>query len=91
MEAAKTPQLLMYSCPICWLLIILTLLTSCGHGSIDDPDASQVYAETLTLLRERYATVASDVLVIRLGPSDQRQYPQRSISSMIKEKNPLIW
>ncbi|KAI9789752.1 MAG: hypothetical protein M1816_005791 [Peltula sp. TS41687] len=47
-------------------------LVICGHGSIDDPDVSRIYPDTLTLLRKRYSAIASDVLVIQVGPSDQQ-------------------
>lgn len=47
-------------------------LVICGHGSIDDPDVSRIYPDTLALIEERYPTIASDILVIRVGPSDQQ-------------------
>ncbi|KAG0638088.1 putative trehalose synthase [Tuber brumale] len=47
-------------------------LLICGHGAIDDPDAEIVYNETIALLRQwRYAPIAKDVIVVRIGPSDQ--------------------
>ncbi|PWW74165.1 Glycosyltransferase Family 4 protein [Tuber magnatum] len=47
-------------------------LLICGHGAIDDPDASIVFAETMELLAQpRYAAIAKDVVVMRIGPSDQ--------------------
>jgi len=55
LPASKTPQLLI-----------------AGHGAIDDPDASIIYDQTMALLeREDYAPYASDVVVMRIGPSDQ--------------------
>ncbi|KIO17230.1 glycosyltransferase family 4 protein [Tulasnella calospora MUT 4182] len=55
LPASKTPQLLI-----------------CGHGAIDDPDASIIYDQTMALLeKEEYAPYASDIVVMRIGPSDQ--------------------
>jgi len=55
LPASKTPQLLI-----------------AGHGAIDDPDASIIYDQTMALLeKEEYAPYASDVVVMRIGPSDQ--------------------
>ena len=39
---------------------------------MDDPDASIIYDETLKLLdREEYIHWANDIIVMRIGPSDQ--------------------
>ncbi|KAG0134994.1 trehalose phosphorylase [Tuber indicum] len=47
-------------------------LLICGHGAIDDPDAELVFAETTKLLKEpKFAAIAKDVVVARIGPSDQ--------------------
>ncbi|KAG0635586.1 trehalose synthase [Tuber brumale] len=47
-------------------------LLICGHDAIDDPDAEIVYNETMALLRQwRYVPIAKDVIVVRIGPSDQ--------------------
>ncbi|KAG0635564.1 trehalose phosphorylase [Tuber brumale] len=47
-------------------------LLICGHGAIDDPDAEIVYNQTIALLRQwRYVAIAKDVIVVRIGPSDQ--------------------
>ncbi|KAG8767816.1 hypothetical protein FRC15_005458 [Serendipita sp. 397] len=55
LPASQTPQLLI-----------------CGHGAIDDPDASIIYSEVLALLEtEEYAPYASDIVVMRIPPSDQ--------------------
>ncbi len=42
-----------------------------GHGSVDDPDASRVYDETMNLLQSKYNDICSDIIAVRLGPSDQ--------------------
>ena len=48
---------------------------SCGHGAIDDPDASIVFSETMELLAQpRYSAIAKDVVVMRIGPSDQSEF-----------------
>ncbi|KAG0130328.1 putative trehalose synthase [Tuber indicum] len=47
-------------------------LLICGHGTIHDPDAEMVFEETIQLLKEpRYAAIANDVVVVRIGPCDQ--------------------
>ncbi|KAG8835729.1 hypothetical protein FRC17_001520 [Serendipita sp. 399] len=47
-------------------------LLICGHGAIDDPDATIIYSEVLALLeREEYAPYAADIVVMRIPPSDQ--------------------
>jgi len=55
LPASKTPQLLI-----------------CGHGAIDDPDASIIYDEVMHLLeKDEYAPYYSDIVVMRIPPSDQ--------------------
>ena len=49
-------------------------LLICGHGAVDDPDASIIYDQVLTLIHEKYAEFAKDIVVMRLPPSDQREY-----------------
>ncbi|KAG0130338.1 putative trehalose synthase [Tuber indicum] len=47
-------------------------LLICGHGAIDDPDADLVCMKTKEFLQNsRYAAIAKDVVVVRIGPSDQ--------------------
>lgn len=46
-------------------------LVIAGHGAVDDPDASRIYAETEAALASTYAALRQDVIVMRLGPSDQ--------------------
>ncbi|KAG0134968.1 trehalose synthase [Tuber indicum] len=47
-------------------------LLICGHGAIDDPDAEMVFARTIELLKQpSYSAIAKDVVVARIGPSDQ--------------------
>lgn len=46
-------------------------LVIAGHGAIDDPDATHIYDETLELLDTKYADIKNDVVVMRLGPTDQ--------------------
>jgi alpha,alpha-trehalose phosphorylase (configuration-retaining) len=46
-------------------------LVIAGHGAIDDPDASHIYDETIQALETEYKDIESDVVVMRLGPSDQ--------------------
>lgn len=46
-------------------------LVVAGHGAIDDPDATSIYDQTLDLLETKYSDIKSDVVVMRLGPTDQ--------------------
>ena len=46
-------------------------LVICGHGSIDDPDGSMIYDQTMDTIHEHHPDLVDDILVIRLGPSDQ--------------------
>ncbi|RDB24113.1 Trehalose phosphorylase [Hypsizygus marmoreus] len=47
-------------------------LLICGHGAVDDPDASIIYDQVMQLINsEKYAEYAQDIVVMRLPPSDQ--------------------
>lgn len=47
-------------------------LVICGHGSVDDPDGTIIYEQTHnTICTKLFATIASDIIVARLPPSDQ--------------------
>ncbi|KAI5784602.1 hypothetical protein EDC01DRAFT_722835 [Geopyxis carbonaria] len=47
-------------------------LLVCGHGAIDDPDASIIYDEVLEHLDgPDFDDIRADIVVMRLGPSDQ--------------------
>jgi len=46
-------------------------LVIAGHGAIDDPDATKIYDQTLNLLQSVYKDIIDDVVVMRLGPTDQ--------------------
>ncbi|KAI5785702.1 putative trehalose synthase [Pyronema domesticum] len=47
-------------------------LLICGHGAIDDPDASIVYDKTIEHIdQEDFEDIREDIIVMRLGPSDQ--------------------
>ncbi|KIV95962.1 hypothetical protein, variant [Exophiala mesophila] len=46
-------------------------LIICGHSSIDDPDGSLVYDQTMDLIHRDHADLVDDIIVVRLGPSDQ--------------------
>ena len=46
-------------------------LVVCGHSSIDDPDGTLVYDQTMDLIHEYHHNLENDIVVIRLGPSDQ--------------------
>lgn len=46
-------------------------LVIAGHGAIDDPDATRIYDETISQLEDLYSDIKDDVIVKRLGPTDQ--------------------
>lgn len=49
-------------------------LLLCGHGAVDDPDASIIYDQIMSLLRDdAYRPFSQDIIVMRLPPSDQRE------------------
>jgi glycosyltransferase involved in cell wall biosynthesis len=50
----------------------LPQLLICGHGAVDDPDASIIYDQVLKLIHsEEYSHLVSDIVVMRVPPSDQ--------------------
>lgn len=51
-------------------------LLICGHGAVDDPDASIIYDQVIHLISsDDYVEFSKDIIVMRLPPSDQRNYP----------------
>lgn len=49
-------------------------LLICGHGAVDDPDASIIYDQVMQLINsEKYNAFSKDIVVMRLPPSDQRK------------------
>lgn len=47
-------------------------LLICGHGAVDDPDASIIYDQVINLIHsDDYKQYAKDIVVMRLPPSDQ--------------------
>ncbi|KPI41550.1 Trehalose phosphorylase [Cyphellophora attinorum] len=46
-------------------------LIVCGHGSVDDPDASRIYHASTDLIKENYDHLRDDIVLVRIGPSDQ--------------------
>ncbi|KAF2733491.1 trehalose synthase (Ccg-9) [Polyplosphaeria fusca] len=42
-----------------------------GHGAIDDPDATLIYDQTIADIAENYEDIKEDIIVMRLGPTDQ--------------------
>ncbi|KAH7889261.1 glycosyltransferase family 4 protein [Phlebopus sp. FC_14] len=47
-------------------------LLICGHGAVDDPDASIIYDQVINLIAsDDYKQYAKDIVVMRLPPSDQ--------------------
>lgn len=46
-------------------------LVVCGNGSVDDPDASLIYDQTMNQLETHYPHLMKDISVMRLEPNDQ--------------------
>ncbi|EFW99034.1 trehalose synthase [Grosmannia clavigera kw1407] len=46
-------------------------LVVCGNGSIDDPDGSMIYDQTMNQLETHYPHLIDDVSIMRLDPNDQ--------------------
>jgi len=47
-------------------------LLLCGHGAVDDPDASIIYDQVIQqITSEPYNLYSKDIVVMRLPPSDQ--------------------
>jgi len=47
-------------------------LLICGHGAVDDPDASIIYDQVMNLVNSPdYKVYQKDIIVMRLPPSDQ--------------------
>jgi len=46
-------------------------LLICGHGAVDDPDASIIYDQVLHLIGTKYEEYSKDIIVMRIPPSDQ--------------------
>ncbi|EGN95448.1 glycosyltransferase family 4 protein [Serpula lacrymans var. lacrymans S7.3] len=47
-------------------------LLICGHGAVDDPDASIIYDQVMNLINsDHYRDYSKDMVVMRLPPSDQ--------------------
>ncbi|KAF1939318.1 putative trehalose synthase-like protein [Clathrospora elynae] len=50
---------------------LIPQLVIAGHGAVDDPDATIIFDETEKALNTTYAHLKDDVIVMRIGPSDQ--------------------
>jgi len=46
-------------------------LIVCGNGSVDDPDASMIYDQTMQQMETHYPHLLKDVSIMRLDPNDQ--------------------
>ncbi|SLM41097.1 Glycosyl transferase, family 1 [Lasallia pustulata] len=46
-------------------------LVICGHSSVDDPDGTLIYDQTMDLIHHEFDDLKDDIVVVRLGPSDQ--------------------
>lgn len=55
-------------------------LLICGHGAVDDPDASIIYDQVMRQVRSApYNAYQKDIVVMRIPPSDQRKSCLHSI------------
>ena len=46
-------------------------LLVCGNGSVDDPDASMIFDQTMEQLEQHYPDLVPDCSIMRLDPNDQ--------------------
>ncbi|ROW17269.1 hypothetical protein VPNG_01405 [Cytospora leucostoma] len=46
-------------------------LVVCGNGSVDDPDGSIIYDQTMSQIERTYPHLLGDISVMRLDPNDQ--------------------
>jgi glycosyltransferase involved in cell wall biosynthesis len=46
-------------------------LVIAGHGAIDDPDATPIFESTVRTICTLYPEFSSDIIVARVGPTDQ--------------------
>src|SRR5690348_9075200 len=46
-------------------------LVICGHSLIDDPDGSMTFDQTMCIIHEEMPQYKHDIVITRLGPSDQ--------------------
>ncbi|EFQ95888.1 hypothetical protein CFE70_001456 [Pyrenophora teres f. teres 0-1] len=52
-------------------LLDIPQLVIAGHGAVDDPDATKIFKETEDALKGEYKEFKDDVVIMRIGPSDQ--------------------
>ncbi|RMZ70904.1 trehalose synthase [Pyrenophora seminiperda CCB06] len=52
-------------------LMDIPQLVIAGHGAVDDPDATKIFKETEDALKGEYEEFKEDVVIMRIGPSDQ--------------------
>ncbi|RDI86551.1 Repressible alkaline phosphatase [Venturia inaequalis] len=50
---------------------LIPQLVIAGHGAIDDPDATLIYNQTLSQITAKYSDLKDDIVLLRLGPTDQ--------------------
>jgi alpha,alpha-trehalose phosphorylase (configuration-retaining) len=46
-------------------------LVIAGHGAVDDPDSSLIYEQTMEAIDKKFDDLRSDIIVMRVGPTDQ--------------------
>ena len=46
-------------------------LIICGHSSVDDPNASIIFDQTIKQIEDEVPGLKDDIVVLRTGPSDQ--------------------
>lgn len=46
-------------------------LVIAGHGAVDDTDTLRIYEDTVRALETSYSDIKNDVVVMRVGPTDQ--------------------
>lgn len=52
-------------------LVHIPQLVIAGHSAVDDPDATRIFKETETAVNGEFNEIKDDVIIMRIGPSDQ--------------------
>jgi len=60
-------------------------LVICGHSSVDDPDGSLIFDQTMALIHDHFPDLADDIVVVRLGPSDQMLNAILSMATVVMQ------
>lgn len=67
-------------------------LLVCGHGAVDDPDASIIYDQILELVAsDKYKRYSKDIVIMRIPPSDQRAFSSSTTKVTVCSRSSLSY